>query len=67
MSNKLQSVAPGNVPGRKDDMRYYMIVKGQKIYFEFSYAGFREAQKWLLEHGIKRRRVLHIEKEAARV
>jgi hypothetical protein len=42
-------------------MRYYMIVNKEKIYFEFSLVGFRAAQKYLLDHGIKKRK-LYIER-----
>jgi hypothetical protein len=40
-------------------MKYYIIVRRQRIYFDFSYAGFRAAQKWLLDHGLGSRK-LHI-------
>lgn len=43
-------------------MRYYMIVKKNKVYFEFSLSGFREAQQYLLENGLKKRK-LHVENQ----
>ena len=38
-------------------MRYYMIVKGEKLYFSFDLVGFREAQKYLLDNGLKKRKL----------
>jgi hypothetical protein len=37
-----------------------MIINKERIYLEFNLCGFREAQKYLLEHGIKKRK-LHVE------
>ena len=45
-------------------MRYYMIVKGQRIYFEFSLGGLRKAQKYLEEHGLKKRKLYVIKHPA---
>jgi hypothetical protein len=42
-------------------MRYYIIVKKEKIYFEFNLSGFRNAQKYLLDNGLKKRK-LYVEK-----
>jgi len=42
-------------------MEYYMIVKKQKIYFSFDLSGFRAAQKYLLDHGLKKRK-LYVER-----
>jgi hypothetical protein len=39
-------------------MRYYIIVNHKRIYFEFSYAGLRAVQKYLLDNGISSR-MLH--------
>jgi hypothetical protein len=41
-------------------MKYYMIINKQRVYFDFNYAGFRDSQKYLLDHGISKRK-LHIE------
>lgn len=41
--------------------RYYMIIKKQRVYFSFNLEGFRLAQKYLLDHGLKRRK-LYIER-----
>ena len=43
-------------------MKYYMVVNRQKIFFPFNLEGFRMAQLYLLEHGLKSRK-LHIVKD----
>lgn len=42
-------------------MKYYIIINGQRVYFDYSYGGLCAAQKYLLDNGIKRRK-LHIER-----
>ena len=44
-------------------MRYYIIVNKQRIYFTFNLEGFRQAQKYLLDNGLKKRK-LYVDKKA---
>ena len=42
-------------------MRYYVVHKGKKHYFDFNYNGFREAQAFIEKCGYKKR-IIHVEK-----
>lgn len=41
-------------------MRYYLLHNGNRIYFEFSLDGLKQAQEYVEKHGLKRRK-LYIE------
>lgn len=38
-------------------MKYYILHKGKKVYFDFSLEGFKEAQAYIEIHGLKKRKL----------